>query len=143
MFLWVKHGPTCSGRPLTGPLLPPRCCEPQNGGECQREANLITVIVQFSKLPQPLSLAEAKPRFTKSAEKFRNMPGLTRKCFVVSDDGRTAGGVYLWESRTAAERYYTQEWVADQTARFGVAPTLTWLETPVVTDNVLGKVITG
>ena len=64
--------------------------------------NTITTVVQF-RLPQPISLEEATRRFESSAPKYRNVPGLIRKYYLRAEDGRTAGGVYLWESRAAAE----------------------------------------
>src|SRR5437588_10133330 len=76
-----------------------------------KEAPMITAIVQFT-LPQPISLAEAVQRFESSAPKYQNLKGLVRKYYLRAEDGRTAGGVYLWESRAAAEAVYNGEWKA-------------------------------
>ena len=59
---------------------------------------MITAIVQF-QLPAPVSLQEATRMFESTAPKYQNLPGLIRKYYLRSEDGRTAGGVYLWESR--------------------------------------------
>ena len=59
---------------------------------------MITAIVQFA-LPAPVSLQEATRMFESTAPKYQNLPGLIRKYYLRSEDGRTAGGVYLWESR--------------------------------------------
>ncbi len=58
---------------------------------------MITALVEF-KLPQPMSLDQAKQTFLSTAPKYQGMPGLIRKYYVVSEDGRRAGGVYLWAS---------------------------------------------
>ena len=57
---------------------------------------MITAIVQFL-LPKPISLEEAARAFESTAPKYRKLPGLVRKYYLRSEDGRSAGGVYLWE----------------------------------------------
>ena len=96
--------------------------------------NAITTVVQF-RLPQPISLEEATRRFESSAPNYRNVPGLIRKYYLRAEDGLTAGGVYLWESRAAAEAAYSAEWRELVTKRFGSAPEITWFDTPVIVDN--------
>ena len=96
--------------------------------------NTITTVVQF-RLPQPISLEDATRRFESSAPKYRNAPGLIRKYYLRAQDGRAAGGVYLWESRAAAEAVYTAEWREYVTKAFGSAPEIAWFDTPVIVDN--------
>jgi hypothetical protein len=96
--------------------------------------NTITTVVQF-RLPQPISLEEATRRFESSAPKYRNLPGLIRKYYLRAEDGGTAGGVYLWESRAAAEALYSAEWREFVTKLYGAAPEITWFDTPVIVDN--------
>jgi hypothetical protein len=97
--------------------------------------NAITTVVQFH-LPQPISLEEATRDFESSVPNYRNVPGLIRKYYLRAEDGRTAGGVYLWESRAAAEATYSPEWREQVTKLFGSAPEIAWFETPVIVDNV-------
>ena len=96
--------------------------------------NTITTVVQF-RLPQPISLEEATRRFESSAPKYRNVPGLIRKYYLRAEDGRTAGGVYLWESRAAAEATYNTQWREHVARLFGAAPEIIWFDTPVIVDN--------
>ena len=42
----------------------------------------------------------------------------------------SGGGVYLWESREAAERMYTADWKKMIADRYGTAPQITYFETP-------------
>jgi hypothetical protein len=95
---------------------------------------MITTVVQF-RLATPLTLEEAKRRFQSSAPKYRNLPGLVRKYYIRSEDGMTAGGVYFWETREAAERVYSGEWRAFVEKLYGTAPAIDWFESPVVVDN--------
>ena len=70
-----------------------------------------------------------------SAPTYRGLEGkgLIRKDYLNGDEG--TGGVYLWESRAAAEAWYTDELVASLTERFGAKPRLTWYDTHVTVDN--------
>jgi hypothetical protein len=62
---------------------------------------------------------------------------------VLSEDGATAGGVYLWNSKEEAEAMYTQAWRAFVRERYGTEPVVTYFESPVVVDNVTQQVLTG
>jgi hypothetical protein len=100
---------------------------------------MITALVQFA-LPAPISLKEATQRFESSAPKYQNLKGLVRKYYVRSEDGRTAGGIYLWEARAAAEAVYNGEWRERVEKLYGAKPTIAWFDTPVVVDNLSGTV---
>jgi hypothetical protein len=102
---------------------------------------MITAIVQF-QLPAPVSLEEAARLFESTAPKYQNLPGLVRKYYLRAEDGRTAGGVYLWESKAAAEKVYSGEWRERVAKLYGNAPQVTYFDTPVIVDNSLGGVIT-
>jgi hypothetical protein len=95
---------------------------------------MITAVVQFA-LAAPISLAEATKRFESSAPKYQNLPGLVRKYYIRSEDGRSAGGIYLWQSRAAAEAVYTGEWRDRVEKLYGSTPTIVWFDTPVIVDN--------
>lgn len=102
---------------------------------------MITAVVQFA-LPKPMSLEEAARTFESSAPRYINLPGLIRKYYLLSEDGRRAGGVYLWETRAAAEAVYNGEWKARVEGLYGSTPEITWFETPVIVDNQAGGEIT-
>jgi heme-degrading monooxygenase HmoA len=102
---------------------------------------MITAIVQF-QLPAPISLEEAARTFESSAPKYKNLPGLIRKYYLRSEDGARAGGVYLWETRQAAEAVYSGEWRARVKQLYGSEPDIAWFDTPVIVDNLAGGAIT-
>lgn len=103
---------------------------------------MITVIVEF-KLPQPMSVEQARETFLSTAPKYRGMPGLVRKYYFLSEDGTKAGGIYLWESREQAARVYTDDWKTFVRGKYGTDPSLTWLECPVVVDNVSDEILSA
>ena len=101
---------------------------------------MITAFVQF-RLPAPITREQARATFMSTAPKYKGLPGLIRKYYVLSEDGGTAGGIYLWESREAAERVYTEEWKAFVRGKYGSDPQITFLHSPVVVDNPSGEIV--
>jgi hypothetical protein len=101
---------------------------------------MITALVQFN-LSIPLTDDEVKEDFSNLALRLREVPGLIRKYFLLSEDGRTAGGIYLWESRTAAERLYTDDFKESIVKRYGSEPSVTYFESPLVVDNLVSEII--
>lgn len=101
---------------------------------------MITVIVKF-ELPKKVTRDQALQTFMSTAPKYKDMAGLIRKYYIVSEDGKSAGGVYLWNSREEAERVYTEEWRQFVRGKYGADPILEYLECPVVVDNISNEII--
>jgi hypothetical protein len=101
---------------------------------------MITTITTF-RLPKPITREEARTIFLSTAPKYRGVPGLVRKCYVLSQDGSTAGGIYLWNSRADADAMYTESWKAFGREKYGTDPTITYFESPVVVDNVTNEIL--
>ena len=95
---------------------------------------MITAIAEF-KLPQPMSVDQARETFLSTAPKYRGMAGLIRKYYFLSEDGGKAGGIYLWRSREDAERLYTPEWKAFVEGKYGAPPRIEYMHSPVMVDN--------
>ena len=101
---------------------------------------MVTAVVQF-KLPAPVSREQAKEIFTSTAPKYQTARGLIRKYYLLSEDGGTAGGVYLWQSREDAESLYTKEWKSFVKEKYGAEPAIVYFQTPVVVDNLTKEII--
>lgn len=101
---------------------------------------MITTITSF-RLPEPVGRDEAKRIFLSTAPTYQGVAGLHRKCYLLSDDGSTVGGVYLWESRAHAEAMYTEAWRSFVRGKYGTEPSVTYFDSPVVVDNVTGEVV--
>jgi hypothetical protein len=65
--------------------------------------------------------------------------GLISKHFIWSETG-WAGGVYQWQSREDAERFYAGPWRDGIIARYGMAPRIEFYEVFALTDNARGTV---
>ena len=63
---------------------------------------MITVIVEF-KLPQPMTVDQARDTFLATAPRYQGMAGLIRKYYWLLEDGAKAGGIYLWQTRADAD----------------------------------------
>ena len=100
---------------------------------------MISAIVQF-RLPQPIDREKGREIFLSTAPKYREVPGLLRKYYLLSLDGQTAGGVYLWKSREQAEQLYTAEWRKFIQEKYGSEPSVTYYESPVIVDNLVGEI---
>ena len=95
------------------------------------------VVVQFD-LPKR-STEQAIKGATSTAPIYRDLgkKGLIRKDYLNGEAG--TGGVYLWDSRTSAEAWFTEGRIAELTQRFGAKPKLTWYDTHVTVDNMKGE----
>jgi hypothetical protein len=101
---------------------------------------VITVIAMY-RLPKVLSPDEARTTFLGTAPKYLGVPGLVRKYYLLAQDGKSVGGIYLWNSRAEADALYTDSWKAFVREKYGTEPSLTYLDTPVVVDNLTHEVI--
>ena len=66
---------------------------------------------------------------------FERMPGLRSKAFTIDDEARTATNFYIWESREAAEAFFTDDLVERVTGLYGVRPTIRYAEIATLVDN--------
>ena len=94
---------------------------------------MITAVVLF-QMPDATTREQAAAIFRQTASRYRDLPGLVRKYYVFRDGGQ-AGGVYLWKSRDDAERAYGPQWRALVREKYGVEPTITYFDKPVIVDN--------
>ena len=103
---------------------------------------MIVAIVTF-RLPEPWTVEQAASVFESTAPKYLGKPGLVRKHYYVSEDGKRAGGIYFWKTRADADACYTDEWKATVTGKYGAAPDIAFSSVPVWVDNVAGKIETA
>ena len=109
------------------------------GRAAEENRTMITAIVQY-KLPPHIDLAACAAHFRRIAPGFRDVPGLIRKQFIYAEDG-WAGGVYLWQTRAAAEAFYTGPWLDGVRERYGMDPQIKFFQTACITDNATGAVL--
>ena len=99
---------------------------------------MITAIVRY-RLPPSIDRNACRQHFLRIAPGFSEVPGLISKHFIWSADG-TAGGVYQWENRAAAEAFYAGPWRKGIVERYSVEPAIDYFEVFSITDNASGVV---
>ena len=101
---------------------------------------MIIVTTSFPS-PKPATREEARSIFLSTAPKYQGVKGLLRKHYMLSQDGATAGGTYLWNSRQEAEAMYTDSWRAFVREKYGTDAIVTYFESPVTVNNLTGQVL--
>jgi hypothetical protein len=76
-----------------------------------------------------------KKKMLDTAPKYEGLDGLIRKYYVLTEDNKQGGGIYLWESRAKAEAWYNADWMKYMTEAWGQEPLLEYLDCPIVVDN--------
>ena len=92
-------------------------------------------------LPAPVTRDEARSIFLTTAPTYLGVAGLVRKYYVRSEDGKTVGGIYLWNSRADAEAMYTESWRAFVREKYKTEPSVAYLDNPVVVDNLTHQIL--
>lgn len=101
---------------------------------CQSGDRSYVASVVRIPVPPGADRARTEAEFGAAAPRFASVPGLLRKYFVVADDG-AVGGIYLWESRAAADAYFSDAWWARITERYGHVPDVEFYEAPVLSPS--------
>ncbi|MGI9412978.1 MAG: hypothetical protein ACR2PM_04880 [Hyphomicrobiales bacterium] len=95
---------------------------------------LVQIPLDGPKRPHDAVIAQS----LESTKIFRDVKGLRRKYYLNSDAG--GGGIYEFATREDAEAWFHDGWADWMEGRFGVRPTLTLFDNPVVLDNEHGEV---
>ena len=97
----------------------------------------------FLSLTVWVSIDALKNEIVKVAPQFQTPPGLLRKYFLISEDGATSGGVYLWKTREQARDFSEGFLRSMLRENFHVDPSITYFDTPAVVDNITSEILTG
>src|SRR5215813_1361165 len=101
---------------------------------------MITSITRF-QLPAGIPTETVKNGFREVAHHFKHPCGLLRKYFLISEDGKTGGGVYLWNFMDQARAFSEGVLRPMIREKFHVEPSIEYYDAPVVVDNVTSEII--
>jgi hypothetical protein len=101
---------------------------------------MIIAITKF-QLKKPVTREEARSIFLSTAPTYQGVAGLFRKSYVLSEDGNSVGGIYLWNSRAEADAMFTDSWRAYVREKYNSDPSVTYFDSPVVVDNVTHEIL--
>lgn len=100
-----------------------------------KEATMIGVIVTFD-----YNGDFDRDRVTNVAVKaratFEGMPGLRFKFFTTNEREERATNFYVWNSREAADGFFTDELRERVTGLYGVQPSIEFVEIAEIVDNL-------
>ena len=102
----------------------------------------MTIVLTRFALRARLSNNDAEKIFLSTAPLYQGLAGLLRKHYLLSEDGLTAGAVYVWESRAEAEKLYTSEWRQFVTEKYGSEPSVVFFDNLVTVDNTMNHPMT-
>jgi hypothetical protein len=82
------------------------------------------VVIVKVKAPPIATSAYLKEGFLKAVPTYQKIDGLQFKAFSIInvDGGNHFGGIYLWENKEKAERWYSPQWISSVKTRYGVEP---------------------
>lgn len=100
------------------------------------DAVATTLIVAVVKIPIPQGVTRAQvvAGMAKSIPEYEKLPGLVRKYYTLTDDGKY-GGIYLFENRKAAEDHFNDDWRANILKTRGAPAEVTYFDVPIVIEG--------
>lgn len=92
-------------------------------------------------VPPALTEQVIREQFEAVAGNYLGVDGLIRKYFGFTPDATSVIGIYLWESKAAADAFYTDEWINGVVSRWGAMPRKDQWIVPVVAETAGGTVV--
>jgi hypothetical protein len=92
------------------------------------------VVVVTVPIPAGFTRERVVAGMQATVPQYQRLPGLIRKYFTLSDD-KLFGGVYLFRTRAEAQAWFSDAWRAKSLTTYGVAPTVTYYNAPILLDG--------
>ena len=99
---------------------------------------MIGVFVKF-EFPEALDEQKLRDIALGARAQFEGLPGLRSKAFTIDAEKREAVNFYIWHSRAAAEKFYSDEAIERITSIYGVRPRVEFVEIAELVDNGSGE----
>jgi hypothetical protein len=95
---------------------------------------MIAVLVRF-RYESGFSEARVRQVAEAARAKFEGMPGLRSKTFTIDAVNREALNFYVWESREAAQAFFSPQLMDRVTELYGVRPTVQFVDVAALVEN--------
>jgi len=105
------------------------------GTPAQANGASVSTLVTI-QIPAGIGKTRLVQEFQAAIPTYRAVPGLLRKYFILTDDGRF-GGIYLWKDRAAADQWFNAGWRERVRATYGTDATMEWFDTAILTPSKL------
>lgn len=101
------------------------------------QQNKLNKFVTIAKVKAPAAATDdiLRQGFIKSIPVYKNIKGLEFKAFSIQkiEQGTFFGGIYLWENKESAEKWFSPEWFARVKSTYGVEGAVDYYE--IISDN--------
>ena len=101
---------------------------------------MIATIVTFRHTAAAYDRGKFEAINRSTAPKYEGLAGLVSKAYWYDDAARENGGLYIWETREAAEATHDEAHLKRLEDLYGVRPTVRWMDVPVFVNNSLARV---
>ena len=99
---------------------------------------MVIVKVTF-KISTNQDLDSLTKKFMENAEMYRSTEGLIRKNYICDIENSLAGGIYCFDTRVSAEKWFDDERIQWLEKRYS-EPDFQYFENPIIVDNKIGEI---
>ncbi|MGA8366803.1 MAG: YdhR family protein [Candidatus Acidiferrales bacterium] len=124
---------------LAAPTTKPAIASGQTAADASA-STLVAVVVKIP-IPQGVNRDQVVAGMVKSIPEYQKLPGLIRKYYTLTDDGKF-GGIYLFENRKAAEDHFNDDWRANIVKTRGAPAEVTYFDVPIVIEGPASQGLT-
>jgi hypothetical protein len=103
---------------------------PPDGARSDPDSAAVATIVEIP-IPPGIGKDKVVEGLAASVSTFQRVPGLLRKYFITTPQGKF-GGIYLWKDEASAKAWFTDAWSDRVRREYGQAATVEWFDTPIL-----------
>ncbi|NBO83432.1 MAG: hypothetical protein EBU75_11600 [Betaproteobacteria bacterium] len=100
------------------------------GTPANANSSAVATIVEIS-IPAGVSKDRIAQGYAAAVPSFQKVPGLLRKYFITTADGKF-GGIYIWKDEASATAWFTPAWRDRVLKEYGQPASLEWFDTPIL-----------
>ena len=92
-----------------------------------------SAVATMVEIPVPAGVSKERMAqgFAAAVPGFQKVPGLLRKYFITTADGKF-GGIYIWKDEASANAWFTPAWRDRVLKEYGQPASLEWFDTPIL-----------
>ena len=100
------------------------------GTPSQSDSTAVATVVEIP-IPAGIPKERIAEGFAATLTSFQKVPGLLRKYFITTSDGKF-GGIYHWKDEASARAWFTDAWGERVRREYGQPATVEWFDTPIL-----------
>jgi hypothetical protein len=100
------------------------------GTPANANSSAVATVVEIS-IPAGVSKERIAQGYAAAVPGFQRVPGLLRKYFITTADGKF-GGIYIWKDEASANAWFTPAWRDRVLKEYGQPASLEWFDTPIL-----------